>query len=118
MDSAVVPSLISATRLHQKASTKSPPQAEVCYVIWLRTLKCRVHPDAPAMQQQPSAAAIKAARSAAQSRHALINLTRLIRSLREKNVVGADIDGEEGGNGDDWVVVRRDWEVSMIVLRW
>ncbi len=58
-----------------------------------------------------NAAAIKAAQTAASSKHALINLTRLVHSLAEK--VSVNDPEDEEASGEDWVIVKRDAEVSL-----
>lgn len=60
----------------------------------------------PEMPSSATASARQAARAAAGNQHALINLTRLIKSLESKVLSNED---------DEWdpYASRRDWEVSL-----
>lgn len=66
---------------------------------------------------KPSAQILKAAKTAANSPHALINLTRLIKSLDSKIPVSDPDDSPLIEISGSVVQRRKDWEVSFISLR-
>jgi hypothetical protein len=63
---------------------------------------------ASAVPTAPSHAVKKAAQAAASSRHGLINLTRLVKALDDKEP--GDV-SEEGDVQEAWLSTRKDWEV-------
>lgn len=60
----------------------------------------------------PSKSAQRAARAAADSPHALINLGRLVRSLDEKAAERQSQDDGEDANGWEALELKKDMEVS------
>jgi hypothetical protein len=65
------------------------------------------------LSMDPSPAVAASVQQAAGTRHGLVNVTRLVRSLNKQRLAHA----REEMEGSSWIAVQKDWEVSYNTLQ-